>query len=88
MSYGVIYRLPFIDDAGNTKRIDLLQEGYEGSITEADGVSYSPVFTSLEGQNSQKQRTLWGTELVANLFSKTDFEFLDLLKTALKESSV
>ena len=82
MSYGVIYRLPFVDEAGNTKRIDLLQEGYTGSITEADGVGYSPVFTSLEGQNSQKQRTLWGTELVANLFSKTDFEFLNLLKTA------
>lgn len=82
MSYGVVYRLPFIDEAGNNKRVDLLQRDYSGSITESTGVGYSPVFLSLEGQGARKDRTLWGTEIVANLFAETDFEYLDLLKTA------
>lgn len=79
--YNVRWRLDFTDELGTSKRLDVLQEEYAGSVIDVIGAG-APVFTSMEQSGDNKYAVMKGTEIDFQVYSETDFQFLNDIKGA------
>jgi len=76
--YGPKYRLEYYDNDSCLTKIDVLQRGYSGSITEVCG-SGTPFQILLRGEGSQnKFEPLMSSQGNLSLVSETDSQFLEL----------
>lgn len=78
-SYGVRYRLDYKDVYGIDSRLDILERGYSGSITEVDGGSEDPVIIRYNGDGEvNKFSPIIASDVEICLWSPTNFYFQDL----------
>lgn len=75
IDYEVLYRINYNNQAGNASRIDILQNGYTGSIIELDTFGSPPILLRMRGENSDKFTPILPSEADVNLISNGDFDF-------------
>ena len=51
--YNVRWRLEFTDELDREKRVDVLENGYSGSIIEVKGATFSPLSISLQNSGDE-----------------------------------
>lgn len=73
--YGAKYRLEYDDPVGGVTKVDLVEHGYAGSVTEVKGADIG-FERSLKGEASMdKFESILATKATVHLTSETDFAF-------------
>lgn len=81
-NYGVLQRWGYYGKEGLEHRVDLLQKGYSGSVTERDLMDATPTIRKVRGENASRLETIFPGEMDINVMSETDKEYLELIKTS------
>lgn len=84
MAFGVKYRHEFYDNFGNTVRVDLLNDGYSGAVTEVDGGA-SPVLIHWLGEDNDKFTSIVGSEATISFISDSDEKYIDIFTSAVRQ---
>jgi hypothetical protein len=77
ITYGVKYRQEYNDYFGRATRVDISEKNYSGGVTDAISAS-EPIGLSLRGENGDLFDSVIGSEMVQNLISSTNFQYLGL----------
>lgn len=81
-NYGVLQRWGYYGKEGLEHRVDLLQKGYSGSVTERDLMDATPTLRKVRGENATRLETIFPGEMDINVMSETDKEYLELIRTS------
>ena len=83
MAYGVKYRLTFSDVLGNDKKLEILKDGYTGSVLDIEA-SNNPVVVTWENDNDFYNPII-GSNCTINLKVTDDTQYDDFYKFNEKE---
>jgi hypothetical protein len=87
MAYLVKYRLSYLDYLGNSKKIDIEQDGYASTVIEVAGTD-NPLKIKTYGEGDDKFSVIHGSEAIISLLSTTDFKFTDLFSADARKNRV
>lgn len=85
-NFNILYELRFMDYLKREKKVQILQDGYEGDpITETFRGTGSPLFIRIQNQGDAKYETIKSTEIQLNIHSESRFKYLSIVDGTDKE---